>query len=134
MISNPAVDGHSDRGHTRLTKENSGQVGSHGATEIELVKDSEDGLMEPFQVARKRQTMALQWYGRIGRELSGKMQHAPSTPVDPLSADSQSAEAIIVGNNVSPAACSPHADRWRVLTKQQDGTASIAQLVDDPPL
>jgi len=62
------------------------------------------------------------------------MQHAPSTPVDPLRADPQSAEAIIVGNNVSPASCSTHADRWRVLTKQQSGTASIAHLVDDPPL
>ncbi len=134
MISNPAVDSHSDRGHTRLTKENSGQIGPDRAAELEFGKDFEDGLMEPLQVTGKRQTTALQRYGQIGRELTGKMQHTPSAPVDPLSADPQGSQAIIIGSNMSPASCSTHADRWRVLTKQQSGTAAIAHLVDDPPL
>jgi len=134
MISNPPVDGHSDRGDTRMTKEDTGQVGSNGAAQLKIVKDTEDGLMEPFQIARERQPKALKRHGQIGRKLTGKMKYAPSSPVDPLSADPQSTEAIIVGDDVSPAARSPHTDGWRVLAEQQGGTASIPQFVDDPAL
>ncbi len=73
MISNPAVDGHSDRGHTRLTKEHSGRSVLPSRTG-QFVEDSDDCMMEPFQVTRKRQTRVLQRHDRIGRKLTREMK------------------------------------------------------------
>ena len=62
------------------------------------------------------------------------MEHATTTPIDPVNLDAQGLERFIVGPDMSTAAGTAHADRGWMLAQDQDRPPLFAQFVDDATL
>jgi hypothetical protein len=134
MIGDPAVDGHSDRGDSRLPKEDPGLIWAHRSVQLKFVKNTEDRPLEPCQIACECQAAGTQGQGQVRCNLPRKMEHAPASSVDPVHPNSHSTEELIIGNDMGPASRSPHTDRWRVLAEKQASPLPPSEFVDDATL
>ena len=134
MVGDPAADGHTDRGDAGASQEHSRLLGMHLASNLELLKHRQDRLVQPLDVSRDRQPSGFERHDQVGRELARKMEDASTPSVDPVDLHPVGPQVVVVGQDVSPASRSAHADRRWMLAEDQAGSPALAELVDELPL
>ena len=77
-------------------------AGLHRPAEHELVKNAQERLFQTREIARKGELGRTQGHGQIRCELAGEMKHATTTPINPMHANSQRPERLVVWNNIEP--------------------------------
>jgi hypothetical protein len=102
--------------------------------EIEFREDSHYRLVESVNVTADGQSMRFKGNCEIGRKLPRQMECATTTAVNPMNPDAKRLKHVVIGDDMSPAARSSHADRRRVLTEHKRCSKPLAEVVGEPSL
>ena len=134
VVGDPAVDGDADRGDPGRPREDAGQIGAGRPGQVELLENLRIAPCAADRDSLAASARSVERQGDIGRELSGKVEHAATAAIDPVNRDSQDSSASSSGTM-----CARLPDRPTLIVggcSQRINTAAVlfTQFVDDPPL